>query len=69
MRRDRESRISERWFRVLLWFYPPDFRDDLEEAIAGAYLRRARDASSRGALAIAWVWIVALVDAGRTRKL
>ena len=33
MSADRLLRASERWFRLLLRLYPPDFRDDMGESL------------------------------------
>ena len=57
--------FSERWFRLLLRLYPKDFREEMGDAIVEAYGRRVGDASSRGGLAIASVWIAALADSVR----
>ncbi|HEY4133567.1 MAG TPA: ADOP family duplicated permease [Gemmatimonadaceae bacterium] len=54
---------SERWFRLLLHFYPADFRDEVGASFVEAYLDRIRDASqSRGTTAVALIWIRALLD-------
>jgi putative ABC transport system permease protein len=58
--------VSERWFRLLLRFYPDDFRDDMGNSMVEAYRDRAREALSRGGvLSLASVWIRALVDSVR----
>ena len=58
--------ISERWFRLLHRLYPPDFRDDMGEAMVEAYLDRARVALQRGGITgLATLWIRALVDSLR----
>ena len=44
MTRNRLLNISERWFRFLQRFYPPDFRDEMGAALVEAYMDRARDA-------------------------
>ena len=41
---DRLVDISERWFRLLQRLYPPDFRDDMGDAVVEAYRDRARAA-------------------------
>ena len=63
---DRWMAFSERWFRVLLHFYPPDFRDDMGESVVEAYRDRARDALARGGPSrLAGVWLRALLDSVR----
>lgn len=62
----RRLRLSDRWFRLLLRFYPPDFRDDMGEALVEAYGDRARAALSRGGtVRLAGVWVRAFADALR----
>ena len=39
--------LSERWFRLLQRLYPPDFRDEMGDAVVEAYMDRARDALKR----------------------
>lgn len=59
-------RISERWFRCLQRFYPPDFRDEMSGAVVEAYMDRAQSAlGSRGALGLAPVWLRAFADSIR----
>ena len=66
MNGERALRTSDRWFRLLQRFYPPDFRDDMGEALVETYRDRARGAARRGGLPrLASVWIRALVDALR----
>jgi putative ABC transport system permease protein len=66
MTRNRRMRVSERWFRLLQRLYPPDFRDDMGEALVEAYLDRARDAVQRGGLPrLTIVWMRALWDSLR----
>jgi hypothetical protein len=58
--------LSERWFRLLLRLYPPDFRDEMGEALVEAYRDRARAALARGGrLRLGRVWLRALVDSLR----
>jgi len=58
--------VSERWFRLLLRFYPVDFRDDMGDAVVEAYRDRAREALSSGGLTrLVSVWLHALFDALR----
>ena len=57
---------SEWWFRLLLRFYPVDFRDEMGEAYVETYRDHARDALRRGGvLRLAAVWLRALVDSVR----
>src|SRR5436190_13943758 len=58
--------VSERWFRLLLQLYPPDFRDEMGMALIEAYLDRAR-ASLDGARipSLAVLWGCALADSLR----
>ena len=54
---------SERWFRLLLWLYPVDFRDQMGEALVEAYRDRCRTAlEGGGLLSLAGLWPLALVD-------
>ena len=63
---DRRMDLSERWFRLLQRLYPPDFRDDMGDALVETYRDRAREALRRGGiLRLAMVWVRALVDALR----
>jgi putative ABC transport system permease protein len=58
--------VSERWFRLLQWLYPPDFRDDMGQAVVETYRDRAREALGRGGLPrLAVLWMRALGDAAR----
>lgn len=66
MRGDRLINLSERWFRQLHRLYPPDFRDDMGNALVEAYRDRAREALNRGGIIrLAAVWVRALVDSLR----
>jgi len=66
MNRERLLNTSERWFRLLLRCYPPDFRDDMGDALVEAYRDRARDAMNRGgARRLPSVWLRASIDAIR----
>jgi putative ABC transport system permease protein len=57
---------SDRWFRLLLWLYPPDFRDEMGKALVATYHERTRDAYHRGSiLGLASVWGAALWDSLR----
>src|ERR1051325_4523578 len=44
-------KLAERWFRLLLRLYPPDFRDEMGEPLVEAYRDRARDALAEGGVA------------------
>jgi len=58
--------LSERWFRLLLRLYPPDFRDEMGEDLIATYRDRAVEALKRtGVLALAAVWCAALRDSLR----
>jgi putative ABC transport system permease protein len=58
--------VSERWFRLLQWLYPPDFRDDMGQAVVETYRDRAREAIGRGGVTrLAVLWMRALGDAVR----
>ena len=58
--------LSERWFRLLQRLYPPDFRDEMGNAVVEAYMDRARDAlNNGGSLRLVTLWLRALVDSLR----
>ena len=58
--------LSERWFRLLQRLYPPDFSDNMGNAVVETYRDRARDALKRGGIIrLAALWIRALVDSVR----
>jgi putative ABC transport system permease protein len=66
MSEDRLLRMSERWFRRLQRLYPPDFRDEMEDAIVETYMDRVRDTlRDRGRVGVAGLWLRALVDSLR----
>jgi hypothetical protein len=66
MKDERALRVSDRWFRLLRRLYPPDFRDDMGEALVETYRDRARDALRRGGRSrLVSVWLRALMDALR----
>jgi putative ABC transport system permease protein len=50
---------SEKWFRLLLHLYPPDFRDEMGAALVETYVRRSSETSP------AALWLVALWDSLR----
>jgi predicted permease len=54
--------VSERWFRLLLRLYPPDFRDEMGEALVTTYQARARETSKSSGFRLAAVWCAALRD-------
>ena len=59
--------ISERWFRLLQRLYPPDFRDEMGDAVVEAYMDRARDAMRKGGrIPLAALWFRALFDSLRS---
>ncbi len=63
MRDRRLLHLSARWFRCLLRFYPPDFRDEMGNALAETYMYRAQDAlRNGGTIRLALVWLRALID-------
>jgi len=63
MTRDRWLNLSERWARLLLRFYPADFRDEMGDALVEAYVDRCRYAMERGgAASVVWLWLRALAD-------
>ncbi len=66
MMRNRMLNTSERWFRLLQRLYPPDFRDEMGNAVVEAYMDRARDALKNGGnIHIVALWLHALVDSLR----
>ena len=66
MNADRWRHRSERWFRLLLALYPPDFRDEMGDSVVEAYMDRASEAKRRhGVAGVGAVWMRALWDAVR----
>ena len=66
MTHPRMLHISERWFRLLQRLYPPDFRDEMGNAVVEAYMDRARDALKNGGrIQLVALWLRALVDSLR----
>ena len=58
--------MTERWFRLLLRFFPPDFRDEMGSSFVDTYRDRARAAAARsGVFGVAAVWLRALMDSVR----
>ncbi len=59
-------KMSERWFRLLQSLYPPDFRDEMGDALVEAYMDRARDSlQDGGRLQLVALWFRALADSLR----
>jgi putative ABC transport system permease protein len=57
---------SERWFRLLERLYPPDFRDDMGNAVVEAYMDRAHHSLQNGGkIQLVALWFRALVDSLR----
>ena len=66
MTRNRMLNLSERWFRLLRRLYPPDFRDEMGDAVVEAYMDRACDAlKTGGRICLIALWGSALVDSLR----
>jgi putative ABC transport system permease protein len=64
--RHRSLHISERWFRLLQRLYPPDFRDEMGDAMVETYMDRVRDAlMNRGQIHVVALWLRALLDSLR----
>jgi putative ABC transport system permease protein len=58
--------LSERWFRLLLRLYPPDFRYEMGNALVEAYMDRACDAlKTGGRIRLIALWVRAFVDSLR----
>jgi putative ABC transport system permease protein len=62
---NRMLNMSERWFRLLQRSYPPDFRDEMSNAVVEAYMDRAHDALKIGRIRLVALWVRALVDSLR----
>ena len=66
MTRNRMLNLSERWFRLLRRLYPPDFRDEMGNAVVEAYMDRACDAlTTGGRIRLIQLWVRAFVDSLR----
>ncbi|HMX29111.1 MAG TPA: ADOP family duplicated permease [Blastocatellia bacterium] len=66
MTNNRLLNLSEHWFRLLRRLYPPDFRDEMGNAVVEAYLDRARDTLQNGGrIRLIALWVRALVDSLR----
>ena len=66
MSRQRLLDLSERWFRLLLRFYPPDFRDEVGASVVETYRDRVRVAlGQRGVGALVGRLLRATLDAIR----
>jgi len=64
--RSRMFNLSERWFRFLQHLYPPDFRDEMGNAVVEAYMDRTRDALKNGGMiSLIALWFRALIDSLR----
>src|SRR5215472_17109236 len=62
----RMRHMSERWFRLLERLYPPDFRDEMGDAVVEAYMDRAQDSLENGGkVHLAALWFRALADSLR----
>jgi putative ABC transport system permease protein len=58
--------MSERWFRLLQRLYPPDFRDEMGNAVVETYMDRVRRSVQNGGnLRVAVLWFRALIDSLR----
>jgi putative ABC transport system permease protein len=58
--------MSERWLRILLRLYPVDFRDEMGNALVGAYREQCRHALRAGGVrSLAGIWLRALWDSLR----
>src|SRR5262247_1379404 len=66
MTRNRMLKLSERWFRLLRRLYPPDFRDEMGNAVVEAYMDRACDAlKTGGRIRLIALWVRAFADSLR----
>ncbi len=66
MMRSRMLHMSECWFSLLQRLYPPDFRDEMGNAVVEAYMDRVRDAlKNSGKVHLIAIWLRALVDSLR----
>src|SRR5260370_6776055 len=66
MMRSRMHDMSERWFRFLQRLYPPDFRDEMGNAVVEAYMDRTRDVlTNSGKIHLIALWLRAFVDSLR----
>jgi putative ABC transport system permease protein len=66
MTHPRMLHMSERWFRLLDRLYPPDFRDEMGNAVVEAYMDRAHHALQNGGkIHLMALWFRALVDSLR----
>jgi putative ABC transport system permease protein len=66
MTRNRMLNMSERWFRFLQRLYPPDFRDEMGNAVVEAYTDRTRDTlTNSGKIHLIALWFRAFVDSLR----
>lgn len=66
MTHNRMLNLSERWFRLLHRLYPPDFRDEMGNAVVEAYMDQSRDALKNGGrIRLIALWVRAFVDSLR----
>src|SRR5215471_485671 len=66
MTQPRLLHMSERWFRLLRRLYPPDFRDEMGNAVVEAYVDRARNELNHGGkVHLVALWLRALADSLR----
>src|SRR5207247_320344 len=69
MTRNRMLNMSERWFRFLQRLYPPDFRDEMGNAVVEAYTDRTRDAlTNSGKIHLIALWLRAFVALAAQRR-
>jgi len=66
MTRNRMLNMSERWFRLLQYLYPPDFRSEMGNAVVEAYTDRTRATlRNSGKIHLIALWLRALADSLR----
>ena len=66
MTHSRLLHMSERWFRLLERLYPPDFRDEMGNAMVETYMDRAHHTLQNGGrVRLVALWIRALADSFR----
>jgi hypothetical protein len=57
--------MSEWWFRLLDRLYPPDFREEMGNAVVEAYMDRAQHSLQNGKIHLVALWFRALFDSLR----
>lgn len=63
MKSDVWIRLAALWFKLLLKFYPPDFREDMGDGVVETYRGRARDVlNNRGLYGLLLLCLRAFVD-------